>query len=295
MSEFKYACPVCGQHIKCDSSQAGSVMDCPTCFQKITVPQAPATDEQKFILTGSKVTEKKTSMPAAAAPVAAAEKKFPAAVLLVALLLVGAAGAAVLVFQGKIFSRPGPVAPTNQVVSHGNKPNQKKAPPEKPAAIAPPASDTNWMLVLGTNAIPDAPVAGRIHAQDFIAERASFSTNGTLTIRAGKSGAADFGVLVFFGGAQAESLSGQIINVMTNAEKAARVQLRWKEAGGAAQRQDFTNGYAMRLEFGALAKNRLPGKIYLCTPDEEKSYLMGNFTAGVSRPKALGPPAAPKK
>jgi regulation of enolase protein 1 (concanavalin A-like superfamily)/DNA-directed RNA polymerase subunit RPC12/RpoP len=55
MSEFKYACPVCGQHIKCDSSQAGTVLECPTCFQKITVPQAPSTDEQKFILTGTKV------------------------------------------------------------------------------------------------------------------------------------------------------------------------------------------------------------------------------------------------
>ena len=58
MSEFKYACPVCGQHIKCDSSQAGSVMECPTCFQKITVPQAPATDDQKFIITGTKVGER---------------------------------------------------------------------------------------------------------------------------------------------------------------------------------------------------------------------------------------------
>src|ERR1019366_1239253 len=94
MSEFKYACPVCGQHIKCDSSQAGSVMDCPTCFQKITVPQAPASDDQKFILTGSKVTEKKTSVPATAGGVAAPEKKFPAAVVLVLLLGVGPAGGA---------------------------------------------------------------------------------------------------------------------------------------------------------------------------------------------------------
>ena len=55
MSEFKYACPVCGQHVICDSSQAGSVLECPTCFQKITVPQAPSTDEQKFIITGTQV------------------------------------------------------------------------------------------------------------------------------------------------------------------------------------------------------------------------------------------------
>ena len=54
MSEFKYACPVCGQHIKCDSSQSGTVMECPTCFQKIIAPQAPATDDPKFIITGTK-------------------------------------------------------------------------------------------------------------------------------------------------------------------------------------------------------------------------------------------------
>ena len=58
MSEFKYACPVCGQHIRCDSSQSGSMMECPTCFQKITVPQAPTTDEQKFIITGTKKGER---------------------------------------------------------------------------------------------------------------------------------------------------------------------------------------------------------------------------------------------
>ena len=71
MSEFKYACPVCGQHIKCDSSQTGTVMDCPTCFQKIVVPQAPADADPKFILTGTQYVEKKapdTSVMAAGSP-----------------------------------------------------------------------------------------------------------------------------------------------------------------------------------------------------------------------------------
>src|ERR1017187_7081409 len=134
MSEFKYACPVCGQHIKCDSSQAGSVMDCPTCFQKITVPQAPASDDQKFILTGSKVTEKKTSVPAAAGGVAATEKKFPAAGVLVLLLVVGPAGAAGFVFCGKIF----PTEKTPQKIAAVT-----TAPPPKPKLIAPHANYTN--------------------------------------------------------------------------------------------------------------------------------------------------------
>ena len=54
MSEFKYACPVCGQHIRCDSTQSGTTMECPTCFQKIVAPQAPATTDTKFIITGTK-------------------------------------------------------------------------------------------------------------------------------------------------------------------------------------------------------------------------------------------------
>jgi regulation of enolase protein 1 (concanavalin A-like superfamily)/DNA-directed RNA polymerase subunit RPC12/RpoP len=58
MSEFKYACPVCGQHMMCDSLQAGTVMECPTCFQKITAPQASASEDQKYILTGTKVGER---------------------------------------------------------------------------------------------------------------------------------------------------------------------------------------------------------------------------------------------
>ena len=80
MSEFKYACPVCGQHMKCDSSQSGTVMECPTCFQKITAPQAPATDDPKFIITGTKVGER--PIPAAVAnaeaiPAPAPGKNFP--------------------------------------------------------------------------------------------------------------------------------------------------------------------------------------------------------------------------
>ena len=105
MSEFKFACPVCGQHMMCDVSHGGSVMECPTCFQKITAPQAPAPDA-KFILTGTKVSEKRISVHGldAAAGRAAPKKKFPAAMLAggLALVLV-VAGAAVMMFT---FSRP---------------------------------------------------------------------------------------------------------------------------------------------------------------------------------------------
>ncbi len=45
----------------------------------------------------------------------------------------------------------------------------------------------------------------------------------------------------------------------------------------------------MRLEFGPLENGRLPGKIYLCTPDDDQSYLLGTFTAEVRKPKPPKP------
>jgi DNA-directed RNA polymerase subunit RPC12/RpoP len=292
MSEFKYACPVCGQHMMCDSSQSGSVMECPTCYQKIVAPQAPAADA-KFILTGTKFTEKKipaTLAAAAAASGVAPKKSFPLA-LVIGFVLAAAAGAGIFAFRGKIFKSPAGGAPTNGVASsNGGEPAPPKAPkPEKPAVVAPPASDTNWTLALGTDAIPDSPVAGRIHGQNFIVERASFQ-NGSLMLRAGTHGAVEFGAFINFSGAQPEALSGKTINVTTNADKAARVSFRWKDASGTVQKENYDDSYALRLEFGTLANNRLPGKIYLCLPDAEKSYLLGAFNADARKPK----PKAPK-
>ena len=278
MSEFKYACPVCGQHIKCDSSQSGTTMECPTCFQKITAPQAPKTDDPKFIITGTKVGER--PIPAAvadsgAAPTPIPEKSFPGpAIIFIVLFCVAAVG--LFAFHGKIFkSTGGQGAP-------GTSPSQKPVkppPPPKPVVVAPPANDTNWMLDLAAVTIPDSTAAGRVHGRDFICDRAILQ-GGTLTLR----GATDLGATINFGGVLPEALAGQSINVATNAEKAARVILRWKE-DNLSLRENFTNGYALRIEFGLLDNNHLPGKVYLCMPDAEKSYLLGTFTVEVRKPK----------
>src|SRR5712672_1065602 len=153
MSEYTYACPVCGQHMRCDSSQAGTVMECPTCFQPITAPQAPAAgDDQKFVLTGTKVGGERP-MPKVAMESSSAvstARSFPWAVLVLVLVL-GLAGAGAFVFREKLFKSSG----DNPLMATA--PPAKPQKPEKPAAIAPPASDTNWMLSLDTNAIPDSP------------------------------------------------------------------------------------------------------------------------------------------
>jgi regulation of enolase protein 1 (concanavalin A-like superfamily) len=104
MSEFKFACPVCGQHMACDSSQSGTVMECPTCFQKITAPQAPAAgNDQKFVLTGTKVGERPMPKLAAENPGAVpSAKSFPWGILIL-VMVVGVAGAGVFALRGKLF------------------------------------------------------------------------------------------------------------------------------------------------------------------------------------------------
>jgi regulation of enolase protein 1 (concanavalin A-like superfamily) len=168
-------------------------------------------------------------------------------------------------------------------------------PPKPPAQpTAPPANDTNWKLMLDSNTIPDGPVFGLIHGQDFIMDRASFQ-NGSLTLRAGTRGPVELGVSINLSGALAEELSGKTLNVTTNAEKAAKVTLRWKDETGTVQKPGFDGGYALRLQFGTLANNRLPGKIQLCLPDPEKSYLLGSFNANASKPKPKPEQKAPPK
>jgi DNA-directed RNA polymerase subunit RPC12/RpoP len=128
MSEFKYACPVCGQHMKCDSSQSGTVMECPTCFQKITAPQAPESDDSKFIITGRKVGERPIPSAVANAGMTAAPepaKKSPVAAIAFVVLLCAAA-VALFVLGGKIFL-PAPLPAVNPGGGSGN--------PSQPAPI----------------------------------------------------------------------------------------------------------------------------------------------------------------
>jgi len=284
MSEFKYACPVCGQHIKCDVSQAGTVMECPTCFQKITVPQAPSMAGQKFIITGTKVGDRPASNIPADLVAAAAKKNFPIAAVVILLVLICAAGAAAFAFRGKIFKHGG-VAPPDEAVSGPGEeqtPAKNQARP-RPAPVAPTANDANWMLKLDTAAIPDSTAAGRIHGQNFIVEHASLQ-NGTLTLRYGTRGAVTLGVLINLGGAQPESMAGQSVNVATNAPTPARITLIWQD-GGKTARQNLDGGYALRLNFGQVSGTRLSGKIYFCAPDETKSYVAGTFNVDIRKPR----------
>ncbi len=273
MSEFKYACPVCGQHIKCDSSQSGTVMECPTCFQKIIVPQAPV-GEQTLILTGTKVGGER---PAPKTQEAAASAARPArgisGPIVVIVILLGIMAAVGFVYRGTIFKSPTPLAAKDGATNQTNQ--VKKAAPALPA---PPANDTNWILNLKGAVVPVSTAAGRVEGQDFICERATLQ-GGLLTLRNG-----DLSIAINFTGASPQMLSGKTINVATNATTAARVTLHWKDDDH-PMHEVFNNGYALLLHFDEATNNRISGEIYLCTSDERESYVAGTFNAEIRKPK----------
>jgi hypothetical protein len=55
ISELKFACPVCQQHIACDPGLGGLQMECPTCLAKIVIPKAPTGATTKLILCARQV------------------------------------------------------------------------------------------------------------------------------------------------------------------------------------------------------------------------------------------------
>jgi hypothetical protein len=465
MSEFKYACPVCGQHMKCDSSQSGSIMECPTCFQKITVPQSPSSDEQKFILTGTKVSEKKYSLPINEGGIISPEKKSPVAAIVTVIVILAAAGSGYVFFNqqhsggkppkpapitvstsasdwrpedvgdvgsggslsraGSVFTISGSGAdiwhtadgfyyvfqPLNgdgsltaeilnlqntdewakggvmirestnassvfalaslradgqsqsiwrtatgaeasasalvggtgfpkwvKIVRTGNSfsayfrvnvgdawaqlgapltitmsPNAQiglfvcahkagvlsqarfdqvtlEAPQNENAAsspaqvnLPPPDNSNLWTLNVGAVGIPTVPVGGKVHGKDFTAQRVTLNEDG-LTIRT-----ADYppeaGVTIYLHPNPIESLFGKTVVYDTNSAGAPLVNLRWKDAQGKEAKQPLNGGYALRIEFGQPAGDHVPGKIYLCAPDDAKSYVVGEFKAKIKMPK----------
>ena len=294
MSEFKFACPVCGQHITADASTSGGQIDCPTCFQKIVVPQAPASSDTKFILSAAQVGKPRPASAEAAsrlAPLQPAARPSSIPALVALLVLLGAAGAALFVFRDRIFKPAREPAPsgTNALALSSNAPVALNT-------TYPVPTNINWTLDLTNAVFPGTTAAGRIHGRGFLCERTTLE-GGTLSLRQGKTWPPDLGITVLLMWRPGEELGGRTVEVAPHqTPPLPRVILRWKDDAGEPMRPSINSGYALKLAFGQPANGRMPGKIYLCLPDEDKSFVAGTFNAEIRKPRPPkpGPPKAPR-
>jgi len=259
-------------------------MECPTCFQKIIVPQAP-TEEQKFIITGTKVGGERPASSATAGsnpikPVAS--KSFPGA-LIVVIILIFIGLAVAFVYRGTIFKEAhAPAMPTN-TVTVATPPIDLSPPPGMVAFVAtnlPVPAETNyWTLDINSVGTPNVPAGGKVHGKRFKAARMLLNSDG-LTIRTADL-PPEAGVTIYLRTTPLERLYNKSLVFETNTPGSPTVSLRWKNAQGREVDEARTNGYALRIEFGNPVNNHVPGKVYLCAPDELNSYVVGNFNAEI--------------
>jgi DNA-directed RNA polymerase subunit RPC12/RpoP len=287
MSEFKFACPVCGQHITADSSNSGGHIDCPTCFQKIIVPQAPSSADPKFILSATQVGKPRPVGTANGEQLVSdhrADRRKSLIATIALVVVVGAAGGATFAFRDKIFK-----SSREQADSAG-----KKA--VVVARVYPIPTNINWTMDLSEASIPEATAVGSIHASGFYCERATLQ-GGHLTLRQGRSGPADLGITVQLFAHEGEELSGKTVEIQPDrAPPLPKIVLRWKDEQQKAATRNINNGYALKVAFGEAASGRIPGKIYISLPDENKSFVAGTFNAEIKKappPKAKQPPGPP--
>lgn len=287
MSEFKFACPVCGQHITADSGASGSRLECPTCFQKIIVPQAPSSPDSKFIISATQVGKPRPT-PANGGDVTTTPGALTGRKSLIATIafffVLCAAGLAAFAFRNKIFKSSGNQAETQ----NGSNAVAKKAGP--PPKIYPIPTNIVWSLELTNAMLPESIAAGSIHGSGFFCERAILQ-GGHLTLRQGKQSAADLGVTIQFFAQLGEELSGKSIEITADRQPPLpKIVLRWKDENQKAVTRTIPSGYALKVIFGNADTGRMPGKIYLSMPDDNKSVVAGTFDAEIRKP----PPPKPK-
>lgn len=265
MSDFKFACPVCGQHITCDSTRSGTKLPCPTCFQELIVPQAAQNGSSKLILTAAQVSSR--PLPQEPPPTEAPPRRpssvsyLPFALLVCLICLVAGA---LYAFRGRIFSSS----------------------PLPDAAST--ATNTLWRLSLAGVAIPNEPVTGRISGRDLPSAHA-IAQGGTLTFRHRREGQPETALTLSLPVRTAEELANRHFSYPTNVAKSPAALLRWRDKPEQRPQRYETSAYALQLQFGPVTEGRLPGKIYFCAFDAAKSWVAGGFEAEIRPPEPPRP------
>ena len=136
-----------------------------------------------------------------------------------------------------------------------------------------------WTMDVKDAQIPADPVIGEIHGASFDCKRVIYR-NGNL-----KFLSADGGNFLMIHGVGASIENDSLEFQTALSDDAPKVEISWNDDQGQNETETFPNGYAMELKFGAAQKRKIQGQIYLCLPDDKKSYIAGTFTVVLPKPK----------
>ena len=264
MSEFKFACPVCGQHITADSATSGGQLECPTCFRNIVVPQAPATPDTKLILSAAQVESRRTSG-LEAMPKQPKRRGSPSLLVRIPILVMILILASTVawftrdhlfqLFQSDRSALPG----TNLV----------------------PATPEGCTLDLTNAPSQESRVTGRILGIKFNCDMVTFD-GGILSFLQNPGLPSERRVTISLYARRPETLADKTFEIPHNRiGPRPKVMLEVRHVGEVPSTRTLGENYALRMEFEAITEARLPGRIYLAISDEEKSYINGRFDAQI--------------
>ncbi len=139
-----------------------------------------------------------------------------------------------------------------------------------------------WKMDLKGVSIPARQAGGMIHGDPVTMSKAVLD-HGILTLRDGKDFFPDHALVIFLFLKKGESVENRIFEYTTKSGFGSpHVHMKWKEQGADVPKTKiWMRDYAMFLQFGKRKGKELPGKIYVCLPDEMKSFIAGSFTAHV--------------
>lgn len=341
LSDFTFSCPTCGQHIACDSSNAGMSIACPACKTVLTVPAAPAATPPAHAGLSIAASQARHTASEAAHSAAIMSRSYaqPAATnsgppktsgLAIASLvcsLTTCPGFIPGIICGHLARRAfkrdpslkgGGMATAGLIIGYftlaftvgflvlsaagfvsafkkgyvqaSSQYSNSLSGSVKVSTNSKPPGDSLWTLNLTAADFPDHPAAGKIHGLDFTIETAK-AQSGVIALRQGQSAIADRQISLFYFPKAGETLAGKKYDISpANADLfqgvMPHIHMSWRDDDQTKNKPTvFKSGYALKLEFGqADADGRIPGKIYLCLPDDEKSFVAGTFELQEKKP-----------
>lgn len=304
MSDFKFACPSCGQHVVCDTSNAGMQIACPICQTLLTVPQPPPAAAPAAPTPGRLTINKSSHQPHASAPPPGAANASPKPAWgakparvplrprkkkssLVPIGIVCGVLAALAIVWFAIVS-PYLQKQAEQKKEAAEAAQRQKDQEAKAAREAAERKKASWKLDLANARFPERPASGKLHGTDFTVENAIFQS-GMLLLLQTSGFPRQFIISVPLKGN--ESLAGKSFDIASNSTDVAqpRIVMSWKDPVETKPGvETYSKGYAMKLQFGSAADGgKLSGKIYLCVPDTQQSFVAGDFQIGPKNPAAV--------
>ena len=317
MPNVKFCCPHCLQHIQCDETWFGRVINCPNCRKDFLAPEAisPAPPRQPEPSPFAPV----TAPPALQINVEpnefrSADRLAHASILLsLASLLLGPLGfvpgiicghlarrrtrgsgwattkrrALAGLVVGYTFAALGFTVVAAWLILDGGKrsrPQSRSQTPSRVVAQSNPARKNElvaWTMRPENHVIPQRFASGMIRGMAFHPEVVSVE-NGVFKLRQGRGTFPDLEVSIFLPHKEGKTFSSQTFEIQPDAGGVAtpHVWIQVKPPGrDFPEQQAFPKGYLLRLEFGPASQGSVSGKIYLALPDAEKSFVTGTFTA----------------